>query len=144
MPKNERLNPRQMKFVEGIDSGMSLADAYRKAGYKEGPGIYADASRLLRNGKVLAELDDRLFVSKRAAQQRFGKMQDGSTNVYVKILKMEPTEKDVQLLSLQQKIASDVFDRSGHKPPEQIEHSGEVGVNFLDVIMERKRQAEDE
>lgn len=138
----DRLNPRQMKFVEGIDRGMSLTDAYRKAGYKEGPGIYTDASRLLRNAKVLAELDDRLFASKRTAQQRFGGMQDGSTNAYIKILKMNPGEDNVQLLALQQRVASDVFDRSGHKPKEELEVSGEVSVTLIDVL--RKGRAKND
>jgi len=131
-----KLNPRQMKFVEGIDSGQSLVGAYREAGYTKNKTAYAGASQLLRNPKVLAELDDRLFCRNRTAQQRFGPMQDGATNIYIKILKMEATADNVQLLALQQKVASDVFDRSGHKPKEQVEYSGGFKINVHGVNMD--------
>jgi len=128
-----KLNPRQMKFVEGIDGGKSLVDAYIAAGYKNSKTSYVSASQLLRNPKVIAELDDRLFTRKRTASQRFGGMIDGSTNIYIKILKMDANENP-QLLSLQQKVASDVFDRSGMKPKQEVELSGEVSISLIDVL----------
>ena len=130
----DKLNPRQMKFVEGIETGMTLADAYRKAGYKSSDRtVYSNASQLVRNPKVIQELDNRLFGRKRAAEQRLGGMVDGATNCYLKILKLRPGE-DSKLWELQRKVSSDVFDRIGLKPKEQVEHSGEIGISLLDVL----------
>ena len=144
MSEEKDLNPRQMKFVEGIEAGMSLADAYQQAGYKSTDDArYSNASRLIRNDKIIKELDDRLFGRKRAAQQRLGGMVDGSTNAYLKILKLAAND-DARLLELQRRVATDVFNFIGLKPKEQVEHSGEVNINMLDLIMERKKQAESE
>jgi len=137
----DRLTSNQLRFVEGIEEGKSLIDAYISAGYKESPASYSGASRLLRNVKILAELDDRLFTRKRTAQQRFGRMQDGSTNVYINILKREPGE-NIQLLALQQKVASDVFDRTGHKPPEEVKHTGSMELTLIDVLRQGRAKKE--
>ena len=59
----DKLNPRQMKFVDGIEKGRSLVDAYLGAGYKDGTGKRNDASRLLRKAVILAELDRRISDS---------------------------------------------------------------------------------
>jgi len=140
-----KLNPRQTKFIEGIEEGMSLADAYRKAGYKSSDRtVYSNASQLVRNPKVVEELDRRLFSRKRAAEQRLGGMVDGATNCYVKILKLSPGEES-KLWELQRKVSADVFDRIGLKPKEQVEHSGEVKVHitFMDIVEENmKRRSE--
>lgn len=124
-----KLNPRQRKFVENIEEGMSLIDAYIGAGYKDKkPGVYSCASQLFRNPKILEEFDNRLFGRKRAAQQRFGGMTDGSTNVYIKILKLK-ADLDPKLLELQRKVAEDVFDRMGLKPKQEVEHSGAMSIS---------------
>ena len=132
------LNARQLKFVENVESGMSLAAAYRAAGYKsKDSAVYANASALVRNHKVIQELDSRIFGRKRTAEQRLGVMVDGATNCYVKILKLDPGD-DSRLWELQRKVASDVFDRIGLKPKKQVENSGEVGVNLLDILRARR------
>ena len=137
------LNPRQMKFCDNTEQGMSLVQAYIQAGYKDSDAAYSSASDLLRNPKILAEMDNRLFARKRSAQQRFGSMIDGSTNVYINILKRDAGD-NMQLLALQQRVASDVFNRMGLKPKDAVEHSGQFGVTLLDVIRERRKQAESE
>jgi hypothetical protein len=128
---NRALKPRQRKFVDNIEAGtMSLVDAYVEAGYKDSRSKYSGASELLRKPNIVDELDRRLFNRKRMAEQRFGNMIDGSTNVYVRILKLDPKD-DPKLMELQRKVAVDVFDRGGLKPPENIDHTGKMVVQFV-------------
>jgi len=131
MPKHEkavhRLNPRQMKFVDNIEVGMSLVDSYLGAGYKDGTGKYNDASRLLRNAGIVAELYKRTSDRKAAVGQRLSTMSDMATNAYIKIMGVK--SDDPEILRLQQKTASDILDRNGHKPKEQVEHSGTIDRN---------------
>jgi hypothetical protein len=122
------LNARQLRFVEGVEAGKSMAKAYRDAGYECAEEYsYAMASRLIRNEKIIAELDNRLFGRKRTAEQRFGGMLDGATNVYLAILKLIPGD-NAQLWELQRKVAADIFDRTECKPLQKIllQHSGQI------------------
>ena len=142
--KNE-LNPRQALFVEGIVAGKSLVDAYMDAGYEtQKKYAYRPASRLVRNSLVIAELDNRLFDQKRTAEQRLGSMVDGATNVYIKILKLDPNAND-RLWELQRRVADDVFDRIGAKPADQLNVTGEVKhtVTFEDMIVHARRIKDD-
>lgn len=143
----DKFNPRQMKFVDGIEKGMSLVDAYLKAGYKakkENGSIYTAASALFRKVHILAELAKRRSNRKDTVDQRLSTMSDLSTNVYIKIMQID--SDDPEILRLQQKTASDILDRNGHKPKEEVEHSGEVDVNLIDMLrgIRAKNQAESE
>lgn len=52
-PDDFGITGQQGKFAEFIAEGKKLADAYRLAGYSDvGHGLYANASRLMRNDKV--------------------------------------------------------------------------------------------
>jgi hypothetical protein len=68
-------------------------------------------------------------------------MSDLSTNIYIKIMQIKSDNPEI--LRLQQKTASDVLDRNGHKPKEQVEHSGEVGVNLIDILKSGRAKRDD-
>jgi hypothetical protein len=126
-----KLNPRQMKFVDGIEKGMSLVQAYLEAGYDTSrDNAYALSSRMIRNVKILAELDQRMSDRRTAVSQRLSGMSDLSTNIYIKIMQIK--SDDPEILRLQQKTASDVLDRNGHKPKEQIDliHKGGLDIKL--------------
>lgn len=53
------LTPRQRAFVEQYVALGSGAAAARAAGYKDGPGIYESARRLLRNAEIAEAIDER-------------------------------------------------------------------------------------
>ena len=53
-------------------------------------------------------------------------MSDMATNAYIKIMGIE--SNDPEILRLQQKTATDIFDRNGHKPKDEVEHSGHVVI----------------
>ena len=55
-----------------------------------------------------------------------------------------PVSAACELLELQRRVASDVLDRTGLKPKEQHELSGEVKVTLLDVMRERRKRRGEE
>lgn len=133
---NSGLNPHQLRFVEAIEAGKGIGEAYLYAGYKAKKGNqYTMGSRLIRNVKVVAELDNRMFGRRKAAHQRFASMVDGATNVYIRILKMDAGTNE-KLLALQAKISSDVFDRIGLKPKDEHQVDGTIDhtVSMVDLI----------
>lgn len=54
----QSLSERQKIFVAGLGRGMSKSDAARLAGYKDGPGLWATASRMTRKVKVSTAIED--------------------------------------------------------------------------------------
>ena len=128
---NNKLSVQQVRFVEGIEAGMSLVDAYMNAGYKsQRKTAYQNASALIRNPKVIEELDKRMTERKRTAQQRLSSMIDGATNCYIRILKLEAKSNE-KLLELQRKVAFDVFDRNAVKPKIDHELVGSLKLEFV-------------
>lgn len=53
----KKLTPKQLLFCEHIAAGRSQADAYKRAGYKDGPGAAAAASRLLKKDEIRRRID---------------------------------------------------------------------------------------
>jgi phage terminase small subunit len=66
-----KLTPKQEKFVQGVVSGLSQREAYKKAGYsvdgKTNEYIDIKASELMKNGKVLVRYNELLDEHKKKA-----------------------------------------------------------------------------
>jgi phage terminase small subunit len=66
-----KLTPKQEKFVQGVVSGLSQREAYKKAGYsvdgKTNEYIDIKASELMKNGKVLVRYNELLNEHKKKA-----------------------------------------------------------------------------
>lgn len=130
----QKLNPRQQKFVDNIMKGMSLVNAYREAGYHgKGHSDYSNASRLIRNDKVLAELKARIETRREVVSARLMSITDGATNAYIKILKLDARD-NASLIEIQRKVAQDLLDRIGLKPEENIRHSGDMRIEIISAI----------
>jgi hypothetical protein len=133
----ERLNPRQMLFVDGIEKGMSQVEAYLAAGYdggKDNHSAYSYSSQLFTNPKIVAELYKRVSNRKAGVRQRLSTMSDMATNLYIKIMSIK--SDDPEIMRLQQKTASDILDRNGHKPKEEIEHTGDISISVSKAILD--------
>lgn len=145
----DSLNPQQRRFVENIMAGnMTLVEAYLSAGYKPSESSkYASASQLFRNIKVQAEIERREEDYKRRGSIRFIKMADGASNTYVNILNSKDTDKkNMKLMELKFKAASDVFDRIGLKPPDKHEHEmkGNQPLVYISHIPDPPEEGNDE
>ena len=69
-PQEKPLNDRQMAFARLIVKGMSSGRAYEAAGYdSSGPSADVGGSRLLRNVKVKAHIDNCLLYTSDAADE---------------------------------------------------------------------------
>ena len=140
-----KLNPRQLKFVENILSGdMTLVDAYRKAGYSDKGDPWTCASRLHRNADILEEIESRLSSHTDGVRARLHKLTDASTNVYIRILKIE-SEND-RVMEVQRRIAVDVLDRIGLKPVEKVKMDANVQgqISLGDIVVYARHQKDAE
>ena len=128
------LSIKHKLFVDGIQAGKSLAQAYIDAGYNvKRNSAYESGSRLLRNVKIIAELQSRFENNKIRLENVLSSMGDGAQNVYTRILRLDAGTNE-KLLELQRRVAVDVFDRMGMKPVEkgEVKHSGgqEISVQY--------------
>ncbi len=126
------MNPNRKKFIRGILSGKSRIDAYMEA-YGTENRDYASkaASRLLmKNDEVRAELRERLDTALDEAQQMLELEAIDSVKCIVKLRGRSDKDDNVKL-----RAAQDILDRAGLKPKEQVEHSGDMGVNVAEAIV---------
>ena len=141
----DKLNPRQLKFVDNILSGnMKLVDAYVNAGYKKSDASYTAASRLFRNVQILEEIESRLSAHKESVRARLYKLTDASTNVYIRILGIK-SEND-RVMEVQRRIAVDVLDRVGLKPVEKVKMDANVQgqISLGDIVVYARHQKDAE
>jgi Phage terminase, small subunit len=113
------LTERQRKFVANLfQPGMSHKDCAIHAGYAE-KSAHVEASRLLRNARVLEYIDVCMQHSLKAdavkARRVIADLSDTAKSDYVKL-----------------QSAQDIMDRAGYKPVEKHAHAvrGELTVNI--------------
>jgi hypothetical protein len=124
----KKLNPNQAKFVKLLTAGgMSRAQAYSKAyGQKNLVTARITAYQLIAtNPNVKAEIDRILEEGLAAARERLSSEADNTVDKLLFLRDGGNKEYTVQLGA-----CKDILDRIGMKPKEQVEHSGEVGVNW--------------
>ena len=114
---NGNLTPQQENFVNNLVQGMSIIDAYKKAGYKgNGGSSYASASRLVRNVKIKDEIKARLWDGSIQVKALTPKAIE--TVLFILDLSVYDVDGKLNLgaLRLKWEVVKDVFDRSGLKP----------------------------
>lgn len=123
-----KLNPKQIIFIEEyITNGNNATLAYTKAGYKaKGNVATVNASRLLTNANIKAEIDKRLAkatakfdITVESILMRLDAMADKTT------AKDTDRIKALELLGKYRKLFTDRTELSG---------SIDVGVNIIDDI----------
>lgn len=136
----KKLNPRQAKFVKLVTAGgMSRAEAYSTAyGQKNLVTARITAYQLIAtNPNVKAEIDRILEEGLIAARERLSAEADNTIGKLIMLREMGNKEYTVQLGA-----CKDILDRIGMKPIEKHEHSGEVGINLIDVLRAGRTQNE--
>ena len=138
------LSIKHKLFVDGIQAGKSLVQAYLDAGYKtKKESAYTQASNLIRNHKIIAELQNRFENNRIRLENVLSSMGDGAQNVYTRILRLDAGTNE-KLLELQRRVAVDVFDRMGMKPVEKQRVEGEIRIITELVESDNQEQTEQE
>jgi len=137
----KKLNPKQAKFVRLYTGGMTRADAYMAVyDCTDRESARKKAHRLIvTNGDVKAEIDRILDEGLEHAIEILRVAGTDTVTRLIELRDMGNKEYTVQLAA-----CKDILDRIGLKPPEKIEHSGEIRIPLIDVILELKKRAERE
>lgn len=135
----KELNVKQKAFCRNIAEGMNKGEAYMLAGFKP-KDLHSACTIAIQNLKKVEFLEE-------VKRQQTHMEQEMDTiliaNAY-KAAKKQGELIDFSTPSVMASMAKDALDRKGYKAKDELELSGEVNVNILDVIMERKNQAESE
>lgn len=106
MDSQQKLNARQLKFVDAYTTGMSLAAAYRSAGYKPRSDYDANkkARKLSEDPRIKAEVDRRLDEITAKAWKRLKEEGVPRARAILKAAKAN---------SIQKRAARDILRRAG-------------------------------
>ena len=124
MPKKEnqeeqnKLNIRQLKFIDGLLEGKTQKKAYIDAGYetKDDNVAMVNASQLLRNPKVEEELDRRIEDLKSRNKLRLYRISEAALQRLVSILQSDEKIADSNVKA---DLIKYVLDGVGLKPVEE-------------------------
>ena len=124
MPKKEnqeeqnKLNIRQLKFIDGLLEGKTQKKAYIDAGYetKDDNVAMVNASQLLRNPKVQEELDRRIEDLKSRNKLRLYRISEAALQRLVSILQSDEKIADSNVKA---DLIKYVLDGVGLKPVEE-------------------------
>ena len=144
--KAKKLNQQQIDYIDNVTVGkMSRSAAYAKAyGYEDTPkdkrnARFAACRLVSTNVNVKAAIDAFRENALASIEDRFHAEAEETTDHYFFLMHGGNAEYGVQA-----QLCKDYYDRIGYKKKDQVEHSGNLQVNILDLIMERKKQAESE
>lgn len=142
---NNGLNIRQLKFIDNLFKGMTQIKAYEEAGYSS---IEANASRLIRNDKVIAEIKRRLDDIDIKNRMRLGRISETALAKLLIIIQDDGVDNKIKLDAIK-----DALDRAGLKAIEkhkiEIEEVGELAnakkklISKLDSLAAKKRERRD-
>lgn len=116
--EQNKLNIRQLKFIDGLLEGMTQKTAYIKAGYevKDEQTAEVNASRLIRNAKVQEELDKRIEDLKSRNKLRLYRISEAALQRLVSILQSDEKIADSNVKA---DLIKYVLDGVGLKPVEE-------------------------
>jgi len=109
--KKSNLNIRQLKFIDNLFQGMTQIKAYTEAGYSP---VEANASRLIRNNKVVAEIKRRLDDIDFKNRIRLGRISETALAKLLIIIQNDDVDNKTKLDAIK-----DALDRAGLKPIEE-------------------------
>ena len=120
-----KLSVKHAKFIEGVLSGMTLISAYREAGYKAKTDSAActSASQIFRNLNVQAEFKRRMDEQESIDKLRLDRIRSEALVEVHKLIKSATNDDRTKV-----DMIKDVLDRSGMKPQELVEHTGEIRI----------------
>ncbi len=139
MMEAKKLNPKQVKFIElytagGVSRGKAYSIAYD---VEDNDQAKKSAWTLIaKNCEVKATIDRVLEKGLQHAKDRLRAEAGPTVERLVMLREMGNKEYTVQMAA-----CKDILDRIGLKPKEEVEVSGEVTVNLLDVVLERGKKA---
>jgi phage terminase small subunit len=146
---DNKLNIRQLRFIDNLFLGKSQKQAYIDAGYKCSEGsAEVLSSRMLRNAKISDEIGRRLNDINTKNRVRLGRISELALSELLNLMKSNEVDSKTKLGAI-----IDSLDRSGLKPVEDIhlKLSGEVKVtdvrqkilSRIDSIASRKKEKRD-
>ena len=140
--KKSNLNIRQLKFIDNLFQGMTQIKAYTEAGYSP---VEANASRLIRNNKVVAEIKRRLDDIDFKNRIRLGRISETALAKLLIIIQNDDVDNKTKLDAIK-----DALDRAGLKPIEEhkikLEEVGDLAdakkklISKLDSLAAKKRK----
>ncbi len=116
--EQNKLNIRQLKFIDGLLEGKTQKKAYIDAGYetKDDNVAMVNASQLLRNPKVQEELDRRIEDLKSRNKLRLYRISEAALQRLVSILQSDEKIADSNVKA---DLIKYVLDGVGLKPAEE-------------------------
>ena len=138
---SKELNPKQAKFLANVLGGMKRVDAYKDAyGLEDDdPYIRQHAYQLIAtNSYIKAQIDQMNDQRIGRAWERMYEEDDKTLDMYFMIRDQGTVDHNVRL-----RMCIDYLNRIGVKTADQIEHSGELNVNLLDVMLKRAEKTGD-
>jgi len=140
--KKSNLNIRQLKFIDNLFQGMTQIKAYTEAGYSP---VEANASRLIRNDKVIAEIKRRLDDIDFKNRIRLGRISETALAKLLIIIQNDDVDNKTKLDAIK-----DALDRAGLKPIEEhkikLEEVGDLAdakkklISKLDSLATKRRK----
>ena len=140
--KKSNLNIRQLKFIDNLFQGMTQIKAYTEAGYSP---VEANASRLIRNNKVVAEIKRRLDDIDFKNRIRLGRISETALAKLLIIIQNDDVDNKTKLDAIK-----DALDRAGLKPIEEhkikLEEVGDLAdakkklISKLDSLAAKRRK----
>ena len=131
MPEKEKseLNIRQLRFIDNIFAGKDNKEAYIEAGYKgRGKSAEASSSEILRNLKVIAEIDCRLKDINTKNKVRLGRISEVGLIELLKIIRDPLVDPKVKVDAIK-----DALNRAGLELTENINLNVKGELNITDA-----------
>jgi len=121
---NNKLNIRQLRFIDNLFLGKSQKQSYLEAGY-QGKNADVQASKMVRNSKIIEEINRRLNDINIKNRVRLSRISEFALSELLTLLKNNDVDYKTKLEAIINSL-----DRSGLKPTEDInlKLSGEVKV----------------
>ena len=119
---DDQLSVRYERFIQGILDGKTQADAYIQAGYSP-RGARSSASKLLTNPNIQGEIQKRLDEVKRQAKIHMEQRSLKAATTMTELLDSGSKDDFCRLYA-----AKDILDRTGLKPDDKVEHTGEIRI----------------
>jgi len=131
MPKKEKpeLNIRQLRFIDNLFAGKDNKEAYIEAGYKgRGKSAEASSSEILRNLKVIAEINRRLKDINTKNKVRLGRISEVGLVELLKIIRDPLVDPKVKVDAIK-----DALNRAGLELTENINLNVKGELNITDA-----------
>ena len=133
------LTPREINFCRNYAEGKTIARAYMDAGYETKKPKTASTN----GGKLLNKTVIRDEIKRQQDRMDTDVFRLKKANAYSAVIKQGHLI-DNSTPSVEAKMVIDALDRDGHKPKEQVEHSGEVSISLIDLVKYGREKKEKE